>query len=187
MIEAELKARLRGPGEVRARLEACADGAPATYQDVYFDLPAEQRTADGNELRVRTVSTSGGSRHLLTYKAPSTHPSGSKPEYETAVGSAETTMEILAGLGYQRSIELTKHCVNYRFEAGGREILATLVSVPELDDTFLEIETQAEPGDVDEALAVVRSVLTAVGVAAEELTAELYSDAVGAARRGHDQ
>ena len=51
---------------------------------------------------------------------------------------------------------------NYRFTRDGRDLLATLVHVPELDGTFLEIETVvAETRDIDSAL-----------------TAELYTDAV---------
>jgi hypothetical protein len=50
--------------------------------------------------------------------------------------------------------------VNYRFTTHNRELLATLVAIPELDgQTFIELETIAEGDDVKAALQVVRSVL----------------------------
>jgi hypothetical protein len=52
-------------------------------------------------------------------------------------------------------------CVNYRFTAQGRDLLATVVTVPELARrTFIELETVADPGDVD----VVRSTLRELGI-----------------------
>ena len=92
------------------------------------------------------------------------------------------TGAILRRLGYVMSAELTKRCVNYRFEVSGRRILATVVTVPELGGTFLEVETLAEPADLDAALDVVRQVLADLGVTDDELTGELYTDAVRAAR-----
>ncbi|HEX5253429.1 MAG TPA: hypothetical protein VFW69_06080 [Mycobacterium sp.] len=48
--------------------------------------------------------------------------------------------------------------MNYRFTAQGHDLLATVVTVPELARrTFIELETVADPGDVDAALDVVRS------------------------------
>ena len=73
----------------------------------------------------------------------------------------------------------TKNCANYSFTAAGRDILATLVTVPELDGTFIEIETlTADPDDVGPAIAAVRAVLDELGIASADLTTELYTDAV---------
>ena len=182
MIEAELKARLRDPDAVRARLDERAASETATHYDAYYDLPDGELDAQGRELRVRTVETKAGCRRVLTYKDPSAHDSGSKPEYETGIESAGTIREILERLGYKPAIEFTKQCTNYRFEASGRQLLATVVTVPELGGTFLEVETLAEPADLDVALEVVRQVLADFGVGDDELTGELYTDAVRAAR-----
>jgi adenylate cyclase class 2 len=74
--------------------------------------------------------------------------------------------------------------VNYRFSSQGRDLLATVVTVPELENqTFIELETIAEPDDVDAALGVVRGVLGELGIESGDLTTEAYTDAV-AARRG---
>jgi adenylate cyclase class 2 len=56
--------------------------------------------------------------------------------------------------------------------------------VPELEGTFLEVETQASDDEVPSALAAVRRVLADLGVSDQELTTETYSDAVRAARGG---
>ena len=65
----------------------------------------------------------------------------------------------------------------------GREFLATVVKVPEIDGTFLEVETMAEAEEVDAALNAVRTVLSQLGVATSALTSELYTEAVRTARQ----
>ena len=182
MIEAELKARLRDPDAVRAALTKRTAPERATYRDTYYDTAAEELDHAGRELRLRTVEAEVV-RHLLTFKEPAVdEASGSKPEYETTVGDPAPVDHLIQALGLQMLVSLTKHCENYRFAADGREFLATVVQVPEIDGTFLEVETQAEEQDVAAALAAVRSVFVDLGVRDGELTTELYTDAVRAAR-----
>ena len=91
---------------------------------------------------------------------------------------------VLTSLGLEQIITFEKHCVNYRFTARGRDLLATVVTVPELAGrTFIELETAADPGEVDAALAVVRSVLHELGIEDSDLTTQTYTDAV-ASRTG---
>lgn len=79
-----------------------------------------------------------------------------------------------------------KRCRSHAFEAYGLLMLATLVRVPELDGTFLEIETLVmEEAEVGAALDDIRAVLDELGIAPEDLTRELYTDAVAAVRRAH--
>jgi adenylate cyclase, class 2 len=184
MIEVELKARLDFPDEVRARLRNNCSPEKATYHDMYLDLGSGGLEAAGQELRIRTVKTVAGICHVLTCKGSPVGGSGSKPEWETRVGSSEVIRQILAQLGYRPTITLTKHCENYRFNYQSRQIIATLVTVPELSGTFLEVETQAEPMDLDGALATVRMVFVELGVTEREFTDELYTTSVGAARQG---
>jgi adenylate cyclase class 2 len=69
------------------------------------------------------------------------------------------------------------------FEAHGLAMLATLVRVPELDGTFLEIETQVkEQDDLQDALDAVRAVLAELGIAEDDLTTDTYTGAVRAQR-----
>lgn len=60
---------------------------------------------------------------------------------------------------------------------------ATLVRVPEIDGTFLEVETIVDEDAVSAALDDIRAVLAELGIGSEDLTRELYTDAVAAQRR----
>jgi adenylate cyclase class 2 len=185
VIEAELKAQLREAGVVRTNLGRRATVERAIYRDTYYDTPAGQLEREGRELRLRTVETPGLIRHLLTYKeAAVDQASGSKPEYESTVSMPSAVAHMLEGLGYVPSIELTKECENYRFSDDGRDFLATVVQVPEIEGTFLEVETPAEVQYLAAALAAVRSLMQNLGVDECELTTELYTDAVRSTREG---
>lgn len=182
MIEAELKARVDNPDRVRAALAALAEPEHATYRDTYFDWPDTRLDAAGTEVRLRTIETAAGTRHVLTYKQPAVDETGSKPEHETTVADPAPVAAMLTGLGMVTLVALKKACENYRFDRDGRAIVATLVTVPELDGTFLEVETAAGTNDLDVALGTVRAVLADLGVA-DALETGLYTDAVRAARR----
>ncbi|MDQ3764485.1 MAG: class IV adenylate cyclase [Actinomycetota bacterium] len=187
-VEAELKAIARNPERIHAALSQRAVGEHSTYTDRYFDYPDRDWTRQGTELRVRTITDELGptqTRALLTFKEPAVdQASGSKPEHETAIGDADVLTTVLTALGVEQIIAFEKHCVNYRFIAQGRDLLATVVTVPELaGQTFIELETIADPDDVDTALDLVRSVLRELGIDDSDLTTQAYTDAI-AARRG---
>ncbi|GAA2031195.1 class IV adenylate cyclase [Catenulispora yoronensis] len=179
-VEAELKARVRDVVAVRTALTMRAERRRAVYHDTYFDAPERRFMADGHELRLRSVETADSVRHLLTFKAPAVdEASGSKPEQETAVADRDATHEILLGLGYSVAIEFTKNCENFEFSDNAYDMLATLVTVPELDGTFLEVETIVpSAAEIAAALDAVRRVLTMLGITEDDLTTELYTDAV---------
>ncbi|RCH67490.1 class IV adenylate cyclase [Streptomyces sp. SDr-06] len=184
MIEAELKARVHTPEAVLKRLDERATGRAEVYQDTYYDDTAGGLDARDEELRVRTVHGAEESRTLLTFKgARADAASGSKPEHETRVSDAGAVHAMLRGLGYVPVIAFEKRCRNYDFEAYGRRMLATLVRVPELDGTFLEVETIVDEADMHAALEDVRTVLADLGIDGDDLTTELYTDAVRT-RRG---
>ncbi|MFE1412691.1 class IV adenylate cyclase [Streptomyces sp. NPDC058746] len=183
MIEAELKAYVHAPEETLRRLDERAEGRAEVYQDTYYDTPDGALEARDEELRVRTVHGSDETRTILTYKgARVDEESGSKPEYETRVEDAEAVHATLRGLGYEPAIAFEKRCRNYAFEAQGRQMLATLVRVPEVDGTFLELETLVDERELAGALDDVRKVLTELGIGAQDLTREQYTAAVKARR-----
>ena len=183
MIEAELKARVREPAALRGRLGRLADEECSTYRDTYYDWPGRDLTAEGRELRVRVIET-GETRHtVLTYKEPAVDAdSGSKPEHETKVGDETVLDTVLRALGLDHLVAFEKRCANYRFTAHGRDMLATVVTVPEINGTFIELESMADETEVDAALADVRTVLHDLGIANDDLTSEQYTDAVIRAR-----
>jgi adenylate cyclase class 2 len=61
-------------------------------------------------------------------------------------------------------------------------MLATMVTVPEIDCTFLEMETLATMDDLAAALTDVRAVLGELCVTGTDLTTEEYTSAVIRAR-----
>lgn len=185
-IEAELKARVRKPEDVMARLEAAfGPGRAEVYQDTYYDLPAGALTATDQELRIRTVhdATGTSSRTVLTYTgARVDEASGSKPENETEVENADAAHAIFRGLGHMPTISFEKPCRNYEFQLDGRDSLATLVQVPQLQGAFIELESQVEQEHLADALSAVRAVLATLGISESDLTTEQYTDAVAATR-----
>jgi adenylate cyclase, class 2 len=183
VIEAELKARVRDPAALRGRLRRLASEELSVYRDTYYDRPGRELTVQGRELRVRVMETSGVRRAVLTYKEPAADAaSGSKPEHETKVADAAVVDDILRALGLEHLVAFEKHCANYRFTAKGRDMLATVVTVPEIDGTFLELETLADEADLAAALGGVRAVLGELGIGENDLTTEQYTDAVMRAR-----
>lgn len=184
MIEAELKARVRDPNSLHAQLSELATGERNVYRDVYYDHPGRDLAAAGRELRLRVIESADGTRSLLTFKEAAVDAaSGSKPEHETQVSDPVAVGVLLTAVGLEVVVAFEKHCTNYRFSTGGRDLLASVVMVPELDGTFIEIETMTEPGDVDAALSDIRAVLLRLGVDGREFTTEEYTDAVLASRR----
>jgi adenylate cyclase class 2 len=119
---------------------------------------------------------------MLTYKGARIDASGSKPEHETRIDDPDAVHELLLGLGYKVSIAFEKRCRNYGFRAAGRDMLATPVHVPELDGTFIEVETIVPEEQLADALQDVRRVLEDLGIDDRDLTTELYTDAVAARR-----
>jgi adenylate cyclase, class 2 len=183
LIEAELKARVADPEGLKARLGHLAAGEPSTYHDTYYDHPGRDLTAGDRELRVRVVDTGGVRRAVLTYKEPAADAaSESKPEHETKIADAGVADLILRAVGLEHLVSFEKRCINYRFTAKGRDMLATVVTVPEIDGTFVELETLADKADLDAALADVRAVLGELGITGADLTTDTYTDAVMRAR-----
>jgi adenylate cyclase class 2 len=188
VIEAELKARVRDPEGLRERLRQRAEAEPSVYSDTYYDRPDGSLTGDGRELRVRVVDRGGTRQAILTYKEPAVDKaSGSKPEHETKVADAAVVNTVLRALGTIEYVRLTKDCTNYRFNAHGRDMLATVVTVPELDGTFVELETLAAEDNLSEALGAVRAVLADFGITDADLTTESLADLVGWVSRACDE
>jgi adenylate cyclase class 2 len=124
VIEAEVKARLARPADVRRQLDELASGTLEVYRDRYFDTPDEALDRTGRELRLRTITSATGTRHVLTFKEPPVHEaSRSKPEHETLVSDPGAVATTLGALGYPPLLAFTKECVNYRFEHAGRKFL----------------------------------------------------------------
>ncbi|KUF13346.1 class IV adenylate cyclase [Streptomyces silvensis] len=183
MIEAELKARVRAPEAVMAQLDKRATARVEVYRDTYYDSPDGSLEKADRELRIRAVHGTDSTRTVLTFKGAAVdEASRSKPEHETVLADADEAHAILCGLGHVPVIAFEKRCRNYEFRARGRQLLATLVRVPEIDGTFLEVEALVDEADVDAALEDIRATLTDLGVDTRDLTTETYTGAVAAQR-----
>lgn len=171
------------PAVLERELGRLARGEPGTYYDVYYDTPDGSRSASGRELPVRVIDTGGVRRTVLTYKeAPADEASQSKPEHETVVASGGVIDIILSSLGLVHLVKFEKQCTNYRFTARGRDMLATVVTVPETSGTFVELETRAREDELAASLDDVRGMLAVLGIGENDLTTEQYTDAVLRAR-----
>ncbi len=104
------------------------------------------------------------------------------------LGDPVTVATILRALGLGPVIAFSKQCANFTFDADERQVLATLVRVPELSGTWLEVETLVEDQtELDKALGVVRLVLGELGIGEADLTTELYTDMVARQRDGTER
>jgi len=182
-IEVELKARVSEPGRVRAVLAERSSGEVSTYRDTYYDWPDRRLTGNGRqELRVRIIETAGRTRCLLTFKGAMLD-EASTPEFETDVADAKAIDQILSALGLEHLIAYTKECENFRFDAAGHPIVATVVTVPEVDGTFIEIETLVPDGrPLDDGHRAIQGVLTDLGLSEDDLEPTFYIDMVAARR-----
>lgn len=61
------------------------------------------------------------------------------------------------------------------------------MTVPELDGTFIELETIVPEAELAEALEIVRTTFRRLGIQDGDLTTEQYTDAVLATRKASEQ
>lgn len=183
-IEVELKARVTDPATVAGRLRGWTAGEVSTYADTYYDFPDRRLTETGRqEVRLRVIDKPDGRTAVWTFKGAMLD-EASTPEWETEVTDPQAADAILTGLGMTRLIEYTKRCENFRFTAHGHQIATTMVTVPEIDGTFLEVETLVPDGaDRDDALKAIHSVLADLGLSEADLEPTFYIDLVRAGRQ----
>jgi adenylate cyclase class 2 len=182
-IEVELKARVHDADNVLARLRSKSHGQPSTYRDTYYDWPDRRLEHAGRqELRIRVIEADSETRALWTFKGAMLD-AASTPEFETMVTEPEMARAILAQLGLEPVITYTKHCVNFTFDTDSHQVKATVVRVPELEGTFLEIETLVlDETAIDPAQAVIRGVLAELDIAEPDLEPTFYVDMVAGRR-----
>jgi adenylate cyclase class 2 len=183
-IEVELKAAIADPATVSAQLRGLAESEPSTYADTYYDFPDRRLTETGRqELRLRVIDKPNGRKAVWTFKGAMLD-AASTPEWETEVADPQATDAILTGLGMTHLIEYTKRCENFKFTAHGHPIVATIVTVPEIEGTFLEIETLVPDGaSRDDALKAIHGVLADLGLTKADLEPTFYIDLVLAHRQ----
>jgi len=188
VIEAELKVDVHDRPTVLDGLSSRAEGQACIYRDSYYDTPGRDLSSRGQELRLRTID-GADVRQLLTFKeAAVDEESDSKPEHETQIEDRGAVERTFLGLGFVVDIEFEKHCLNFRFSEAGRDILATMVQVPEVGDaSFLELETMMSAAeDLPAALDDIKRVFVSVGIdPVTALNPRHYQEMVATFRSGH--
>lgn len=133
--ETEIKLRVASPDLARDRLRrlgAARVGERRFEDNVLFDDAAGSLRRSGRVLRLRRA----GGDALLTFKGPGQLVADVKAreERETAVADPESTLRILAGLGFTPRFRYQKYRETYRH--GDAEIVIDELPI----GTFLEIE-----------------------------------------------
>jgi adenylate cyclase class 2 len=181
VIEAEMKAVVRDQPALLAALDRWAVGEVATYFDTYYDTVDRALTALDQELRLRVIEPAH--RCLLTFKQSAIPGTDSRPEHETSVADGGVIQALFAALGLRVWHRLTKRCRNYRFERDGYQLLASVVTLPELTGCWLELESLVAGSEqLTGALYVIGALLAELGISSADLDRRTYTGMVTEAR-----
>lgn len=185
MFEVELKAKIENLDSFSSIIEGFSSTPDRKkYEDTYFNnktnIVEEER-----ELRVRLVETSN--KVILTYKgSPFDDTSKSKSEIEINVSDKNNTIEILLKLGFVIDIQFQKICTIYQFNWNQYDIELTIAEIPELEASFVEIETLVSSvSKTSAAFDALYSLLEHLQIDKSDITNEYYTDAVRKIRLSH--
>ena len=187
MYEVELTARLNNYPETQKQiLKLKIDSQMRLdYDDRYYDKN-NQLTAEDQEFRLRTKTNldTGEARHFLTFKDTAFDKlTRSKPEYETVVTDHSNTEQILFKLGYEKTAHYTKHCEIFNLHYQEIEVEIALVRFDELEDSFIEIETQTpEKAKTDSLFEILYELLAELKISKEQLTEDFYIEMIKEAK-----
>jgi predicted adenylyl cyclase CyaB len=191
MFEMELKAKINGlESHVFSALSKLAytPALDRVYSDTYWDNGAGELAASGRELRTRSPITApdASATALCTFKTePFDVATDSRRELEVTVSDSATFVAILSSIGFAVTVSFAKRCRTFSLVYAGFDVLATIATVPESDDIFLEIEALVPTlAAADEAKRSLFSLLDALDVPTSSLTTVGYISMVQRARSG---
>ena len=198
MLEIEIKAVLEGLSvdaiEREAERMGFIKGALLAETDIYFNGNDRNFLETDEALRLRGVRnfTAGTCENLITYKGPKLDGvSGSRLEYETAVGDLNTMRRLVEALGYREAFSVRKRRQEWKLYHDGqppqktgvastgraatpREITLCMDVVDGLG-VYLELETLSESaGEQKDRLDVLFTLLDDLGVSRNRLTRKTY-------------
>ena len=174
MTEIEAKFKIHNPAEVREKLLSCqAEHVQTVLQeDTYLDTDERQLYRNDTGLRLRTVKKINPKGPddkqiiTLTYKGPRREGDLKiREEQEVIVNSADTTLAILARLGYHPTISFQKRRESFKLKNAQIE----LDELPQMG-FFLEIEADDEQ--------IVQSVRELLGLANSPTITKTYAELV---------
>ena len=161
-IEAKIKVESLGPVSEKLKSLGGEFRADVTQRDTYFDAAGTLVKSDSG-LRLRCQVIDGAEEIILTYKgAKQAGKFKSRKEIEVTVNNFDAMAELLAELGYERTIEFEKKRSLWVFQ--GCE-----VCLDELEQlgSFVEVEGADEN--------TINSVLERLGLAESEHISKTYS------------
>mgnify|MGYP006782730287 CR=1 FL=1 len=179
MHEIEVKAALRDKEGVMRALEerGVSFSEPVTEEDVLYALDVSgmegyNRNRDYLRIRVR-----GDGQTIFTLKHhPDRHegrPDSMPLEHETTIGSKEAVEGMLALMGYQEAVRISKTRQKGKF--GKREVCVD--EVPGLG-SFIEIEELGAKEDMARIVEELLEELNGLGIAREDMFADRYDIAL---------
>tara|TARA_R110002020_G_scaffold363637_2_gene575923 strand:- start:1666 stop:2232 length:567 start_codon:yes stop_codon:yes gene_type:complete len=183
MLEVELKALVTNLDDLIKKLQVFSSEpyVEINYEDIYFDQN-NQLSKNEKELRLRKkyFPKKNESTFLLTYKDPPFDSfSRSKPEFETEIADLENGIAILEKLGYTISTEYEKHCKLFQVDYKNLHIEVTLATIPKLNQTFIEVESQTNQStDTEQIFKILKNLLLDLGVNKNQWTNEYYIEAI---------
>ncbi|WP_435154224.1 class IV adenylate cyclase [Haladaptatus sp. DFWS20] len=146
MYEVEVKVRA-DHDEIRNRLEELGASplGKVTQEDFYYNAPHRDFAETDEALRVRREAGEEETVEVVTYKGPLVEEeSKTRKEHETVVGDGDTVDALLSALGFDATETVHKERERFEFEG----YVVTLDSVTGLGE-FVEVEAEAEEGDVE--------------------------------------
>jgi adenylate cyclase class 2 len=184
MIEAELKFVVTDADGLRDCLDQYGPQRDLRYQDQYFTHDVLQFKKQDAEFRLRAITEAHRlQRTVMTYKGGIIdEATQSKSEYEAEIRDQREMRILLESMGFRCYIEFTKVCQDYRFSVEGHDIGATIVSLEEVDGTWIEIESIVDESALRAELEWLEHFSTTLGLAADDRTTARYEDAVASAR-----
>ena len=189
MYEVELTARLKNYQETRNQILQLniESQKRLDYDDRYYDQNNLLTEADQEfRLRTKTNLDTCEAAHYLTFKDTAFEKlTRSKPEYETLVTDHSNTEQILFKLGYKKTAHYTKHCEIFNLHYKEIDIEIALVRFDELEDSFIEIETQtAQKAKTDALFDILYSLLAELQISKAQLTEDFYIEMIKEAKAG---
>jgi adenylate cyclase, class 2 len=179
-MEVERKYRVKSHADIRARVETLGGkwASPIAQSDRYFAHPARDFSQTDEALRIRSV----GDHNVITYKGPKIdRESKTREEIEVAVGSGELCARdlgvVLERLGFRPVLTVLKKRSIAEIDWHGHSVEIALDEVAGAGD-FVELETQSDESQLDNAKECTRSLAAQLGLADADQERRSYLELV---------
>ena len=193
MIEAEIKARISDPDDIKKRFEQLNGiyKLSLLHEDIYFNMPKELRDFKNTDeaLRIRKSiefendindSENKTTNYYLTYKGKKIDSlTKSRHELEIQVDDGLQLKEILLLLGFREIFTVKKERELYEFEYKENVIEALIDYIPILKEYFIEVEIQVATKDaLDGVRDILFSFLSQFGIRREDSIRKSYLELI---------